>query len=123
VPGAGDVADVGALAEFALLADHAADPFQLGSEALVDFDHLVEGVGDLAVEPHQVVRHPVAQVAALEGQQAVEQETRGIRLQRRFGVHRKPRTRTRPVTLETTACRPGRGPAKTGGRTRTTAQR
>ena len=69
-----------ALRELALLADHLADPRQLGPERLVGDDHVVEAVGDLAGHAGPVERHPGGEVAPLHlGENAQQRPLRRTR--------------------------------------------
>ena len=75
------------LGELALLADHAADPLELGAERLVGPDDLVQPVGDLAGHACPVDRHPSGEVACLDVAQDLQQDlcvevlgTSGLRL-------------------------------------------
>ena len=65
-PALGPAAEHDALRELALLADHLADPGQLGAERLVGDDDVVEAVGDLAGHARPLERHPGGEVAALD---------------------------------------------------------
>ena len=55
-----------ALGELALLADHPADPLELGAKRLVGADDLVQGVGDLARRACPVHGHPGGEVPGLD---------------------------------------------------------
>ena len=79
-PEAGHVAQRGALLELAFLAHHAAEPRQLGLRAGVQFHHVVEGVGDLAVDAGPVERQAHRGVALLDRLQSAEQG-RGVAVQ------------------------------------------
>ncbi len=62
-----------ALGELALLADDAADAFELGTERLVGADDVVELIGDLAADAGPVDRHAGAEVAALDVAEDLQQ--------------------------------------------------
>ena len=62
------------LRELALLADHLADPGQLGLERLVGDDDVVEAVGDLAGHARPVERHAGREVALLDLGQDAQQD-------------------------------------------------
>ena len=50
-------------------ADHLADAFELLRHALVGGDDLVEGVGDLALDPEIVAAHAHGEIAGAHGLQ------------------------------------------------------
>ena len=65
-PGSGRRADGGALRDLAFLADRPADAVELTDHLLVEFQDVVERVGDLAVHAGPVHRHPNGEVALLK---------------------------------------------------------
>ena len=86
-PALGQPAALDALRQLALLADHLADPRELGAERLVGDDEVVEAVGDLAGEPGPVERHAGTEVALLDlGENA--QQCIARRRRRRGGSRR-----------------------------------
>ena len=66
-PAAGGVADMAALADAAVLADDAAQPLELARQLVVELDDLVEGLGDLGIQPVIVVGEADRKIAAPEG--------------------------------------------------------
>ena len=62
-----------ALADLAFLADLVGDARDLGRLGLLELDHVVEGLRDLAVDAGEVERHAHREVAALEGAQRLQQ--------------------------------------------------
>ena len=77
-PRAADGAERGALVDLALLADDPADPLQLVGHPLVELDHLVEGVGDLAGDARPVERQANREIAFAK---------RRERRQKRLGIN------------------------------------
>ena len=72
-PGARGAGHAHALAGLAFLADLVGDARDLGGLRLLELDHVVEGLRDLAVDAGQVERHAHREVAALERAQRLQQ--------------------------------------------------
>jgi len=68
-PGTGRRRQLGPVGDLALPADHLAQPLELLGHAVVELDHVVERLGDLAVDPGQRARQAHREVAAPEGAQ------------------------------------------------------
>jgi hypothetical protein len=73
-PEAACVAHLGALLELAFLADLLAQPRQLAAQALVEVDHVVEGLGEAPLEAGPFGREAHGAVALLERVERGEQQ-------------------------------------------------
>jgi hypothetical protein len=73
LPRPGDLADVGALRNLAVLADALADPLEFLDEPLVDLNELVELVGDLPLHPALTGGHPDGEVTLSQARKRIGQ--------------------------------------------------
>ncbi len=71
-PAAAGGVEAGALGDATFAADHFAQASELPGHGVVELDHIVEGRGDLAVDPGQVHGHAHRKVAALQQAQGLE---------------------------------------------------
>src|SRR6266496_1298150 len=76
-PGAAGEPEIDALPGLAVLADHLADALELLRHALVGGRDLVEGIGDLAGEPHLVPGHPHREIADAHRLQRAQKVVQG----------------------------------------------
>ena len=60
------------LGDLSVFADRPADSLELADHLLIEFQDVVERVGDLARNPYLVHRHPDREVPLLEGNQSLE---------------------------------------------------
>ena len=65
--GAGDVAQGRPLGDFTFFADDAAEPIKFVGHPFVQFDDVVEGVGNASGKPGPVGREPDRKIPAFEG--------------------------------------------------------
>jgi len=61
-PRAGRVRQLGPVPDLALLADNVAEAFDFLGHALVELDHIIERIGDFAVEPCQIYGKPDGEI-------------------------------------------------------------
>ncbi|HEV7159367.1 MAG TPA: hypothetical protein VGN38_13500 [Caulobacteraceae bacterium] len=59
--------------DLALASDHLAEALELLGHPVVEFDHFIEGLGDLAIGPGQPARQAHREIAAAEGAQGGQQ--------------------------------------------------
>jgi hypothetical protein len=75
------------LSGFSFSPDHLTDALQLLRHSLIGGHDFIKGVGDLALDPEVIARHPHRKVPASHGLKCVQQVLQGITSARRgFGI-------------------------------------